>query len=184
MRTPKYKPPFQCILQQQQRLEKLGWHNENPKKTSFVKLLDLGAIAARFSGALTDGLEGRGRGVQSGGITSITSHVVVGIHVIQGQSFFGCSRGSRRCLPSHGPCRSLKVEHKLMKKPSTQKSLPLKPKGLGKKQKLKQRSSQGRKKDTNLGHGVFSQFLGAGPQLLATDARVEGDGGSLLEKKQ
>ena len=164
--------------------QKLGWHNENPKKDNFVKLWDLGAISARFSGALTAWLEGRGRGVQSGGITSVTGHVVVGVHVNQGQSFFGCSRGSRRCLPSHGPCRSLKVEHKLMKKPSTQKSLPLKPKGLGKKRRLKQRSSQGRKKDTNLGHGVFSQFLGAGPQLLATDARVEGDGGSLLEKKQ
>ena len=162
----------------------MGWHNENPKKTSCVKLLDLGAISARFSGALTDRLEGRGRGVQSGGITGVTGHVVVGVHVNQGQSFFGCSRGSRRGLPSHSPCRSLKGEHKLMKKPSTQRSLPLKPKGLGKKQKLKQRSSQGRKKDTNLGHDVFSQFLGAGPQLLATDARVEGDGGSLLEKKQ
>ena len=93
--------------------QKLGWHNENPKKTSFVKLWDLGAISARFSGALTAWLEGRGRGVQSGGITDVTGHVVVGVHVNQGQSFFGCSRGSRRGLPSHSPCRSLKVEHKL-----------------------------------------------------------------------
>ena len=141
--------------------QKLGWHNENPKKTSCVKLLDLGAISARFSGALTAWLEGRGRGVQSGGITDVTGHVVVGVHVNQGQSFFGCSRGSRRCLPSHGPCRSLKVEHKLMKKPSTQKSLPLKPKGLGKKRRLK-RKIISRKKE---GHQPGTRCLQPVPSL-------------------
>ena len=42
MKTPKYKPPFQCILQtilhnNEQRLRKMGWHNRDPKKRHFSK---------------------------------------------------------------------------------------------------------------------------------------------------